>query len=391
MTRARLLVIALSDLAADPRVDRQLRAFAERHDVIAAGLGAPSVPGVDYIDLGLEASPIAALRNRAAGATRMLARRHEAAYWGNHLLIQAYRRLSDVRPDAVVANDIPTLPLALAVARTAPVVLDAHEYAPLWFENRMLWRTVMQPYMTAITRHYVPRVAAMTTVGPALARSYRDLTGIEPTIVTNTPEHHVLTARPVGHPVRLLHHGIANRSRQLERTIELMAHLDDRFTLDLVLVEHERRYLRRLRRLALRDKRIRILDPVPMRDIVSFASAYDIGVFLLPPANFNYRNALPNKLFEFIQARLAVAIGPSPEMARVVQDWGCGVVARDFEPASLAAELLRLDRVTVTRYKERSHAAAQVLNAEANELVLQDLMSRVLRRSDKRAMTSPSD
>ncbi len=378
MTRARLLVIALSDLAADPRVDRQLRAFAEHHHVVAAGLGAPRAPGVDYIDLGLQASPIAVIRNRAAGATRMLARRHEAAYWGNNLLAQAYERLSGVRPDAVIANDVPTLPLALALARAAPVILDAHEYAPLWFEDRRLWRTIMQPYMTAITQRYVPRVAAMTTVGPALATSYQDLTGIEPTVVTNAPEYHELTARPAMQPIRLLHHGIANRSRHLERTIELMAHLDDRFTLDLVLVEHEARYLRRLRRLALRDTRIRILDPIPMRDIVSFASGYDVGVFLLPPVNFNYRNALPNKLFEFIQARLAVAIGPSPEMARVVQEWGCGVVARDFEPASLAAELQRLDPATITRYKQRSHAAARALNAEANERVLQRLMTRVL-------------
>jgi hypothetical protein len=35
---------------------------------------------------------------------------------------------------------------------------------------------------------------------------------------------------------------------------------------------------------------------------------------------------------EFIQARLAVAVDPSPEMARLVQRYGCGVVAPDFPP-----------------------------------------------------------
>ena len=29
---------------------------------------------------------------------------------------------------------------------------------------------------------------------------------------------------------------------------------------------------------------------------------FDVGVFLLEPVNFNYANALPNKLFEFVQA-----------------------------------------------------------------------------------------
>ncbi|MGI8574484.1 MAG: hypothetical protein ACR2MA_03900, partial [Egibacteraceae bacterium] len=248
----------------------------------------------------------------------------------------------------------------------------------LWFEDRRLWRTVMQPYMTALTRRYVPRVAAMTTVAPALAEAYRELTGVEATVVTNAPEYHDLRPRAPDGQIRLLHHGVANRSRSLERTIELMKHLDDRFTLDLVLVEHEPRYLRRLRRLAAPDPRIRFLDPVPLRDIVRFANGYDVGVFLLPPRNFNYAHALPNKLFEFIQARLAVAIGPSPEMARVVREWECGVVAADFAAMSLAQKLSALDPNAITGYKQRSHAAAAALNAETNTELLHRMAEQLI-------------
>jgi hypothetical protein len=380
VSRPRLLVISLSDLARDPRVDRQLRALRSSYDIVAAGLGPPSVSDVDYIDLNAPASRPAALANQLAGAARMLARRYESAYWGNRLLGQARERLADVRPDAVIANDVPALPLAFAVADGAPVMLDAHEYAPLWFEDRRLWRALMQPYMTALTRHHVPRVAAMTTVAPALVDAYRELTGVEATVVTNAPEYHDLRPRPVDGRIRLLHHGIANRSRGLEHTIEMMTHLDERFTLDLVLVEHEPRYLRRLHRIAAPDTRIRFLDPVPMRDIVRFANAYDVGVFLLPPTNFNYRNALPNKLFEFVQARLAVAVGPSPEMARVIEEWECGIVADDFAPASLASQLLELDAANIMRLKARSHAAAAVLNAEANATKLKQLTTQLLWR-----------
>lgn len=378
MSDARLLVIALSELARDPRVDRQLRALAAGYDVVAAGLGPPGAPDVEYLHLGTRASRPTALANQAAGATRMLAHRYERAYWGNRLLREAGRRLAGLRPDAVIANDVPALPLALHVAQSAPVLLDAHEYAPLWFEDRRLWRTVMQPYMTALTRRYVPRVAAMTTVAPALVDAYRELTGVQATVVTNAPEYHDLRPRPPDGQIRLLHHGIANRSRSLERTIALMEHLDDRFTLDLVLIEHEPRYLRRLRRLAAAEPRIRFLDPVAMRDIVAFASAYDVGVFLLPPTNFNYRHALPNKLFEFIQARLAVAIGPSPEMARVVHDWGCGVVAHDFEPASLASRLRALDATSLMQLKQGSHAAAGALNARSNARLLRELVGGMI-------------
>lgn len=379
MSAARLLIISLSALARDPRVDRQLRALAGSYRVVAAGLEPPDVAGVEYIDLAVRVSPAASLANQAAGATRMVTRRYERAYWGNRLLSEARKRLAGVSPDAVIANDVHTLPLALSVAEGAPVLLDAHEFTPRWFEDRLVWRTILQPYMTALTRRYVPRVAAMTTVAPALAKGYRDLTGVEAVVLTNASERHDLHPRPIGDHVRLLHHGSANRSRRLECMIEMMGHLDERFTLDLVLIEDDPRYLRRLRRLAASDPRIRFVEPVPMRDIVRFASEYDVGVFLLPPSNFNYRNALPNKLFEFIQARLAVAIGPSPEMTRVIQEWGCGIVAPDFEPASLAAELQATDAAAITRCKEGSHAAAAVLNEESNARLLRALAAGLFR------------
>jgi hypothetical protein len=103
-----------------------------------------------------------------------------------------------------------------------------------------------------------------------------------------------------------------------------------------------------------------------MRAITTMANDYDIGVYSLPAVNFNTRHALPNKLFEFIQARLAVAIGPSPEMAEIVTRYGCGVVAKDFEPESLADELNRLDDTAIAHFKAASNAAAAELSAERN-------------------------
>ena len=72
------------------------------------------------------------------------------------------------------------------------------------------------------------------------------------------------------------------------------------------------------------DPRIRILPPVKSDDVVYTINQYDIGVFLIPPVNFNYANTLPNKLFDFIQARLGIAIGPTPEMASIVDRYGNG-------------------------------------------------------------------
>ena len=116
-----------------------------------------------------------------------------------------------------------------------------------------------------------------------------------------------------------------------------------------------------------------------MRELASLANGYDIGLYLLPPTNFNHRYALPNKFFEFIQGRLAVAIGPSPEMAAIVRHYGCGVVAPTFEPESLAAELNALDAAAIAGFKHASHRAAAELCAERNAVLTLETVEHALR------------
>ena len=61
-------------------------------------------------------------------------------------------------------------------------------------------------------------------------------------------------------------------------------------------------------------------------------STYDVGLCTYAPHSFSARYALPNKFFDSLQARLCIAIGPLPEMKRLVERFDCGVVAEDFTP-----------------------------------------------------------
>ena len=103
-----------------------------------------------------------------------------------------------------------------------------------------------------------------------------------------------------------------------------------------------------------------------MRQLIPHANRYDIGLILYPPSNFNMLHALPNKFFEFIQARLALALGPSAEMAPIAQRYGCGIVAPSFEPSSLAQALNRITRDQLVQLKRSAHHAARHLCYEQN-------------------------
>jgi hypothetical protein len=135
------------------------------------------------------------------------------------------------------------------------------------------------------------------------------------------------------------------------------------------------------------NPRIRCLPPVPMHELVPLSSAYDIGLFLVPPTTFNLRHTLPNKFFEFIQARLAVVIGPSPEMARIVRENDCGVISPGFSARDLAAALSGLNHAQINAFKLQSHSIAREVSAERNKELLLNLVARLLK--EPRALAAP--
>ena len=93
-------------------------------------------------------------------------------------------------------------------------------------------------------------------------------------------------------------------------------------------------------------------------------NSYDIGLYILPPTNINNKYPLPNKLFEFIQSRLAVAIGPSPEMARIVKKYNLGVVSEEFTSQSLAKTIKSLEIKDLITYKKYTNIAASLLSSK---------------------------
>jgi hypothetical protein len=344
--------------------------------VVAAGGADPQIDGVRFV-----ACPRAArgVVDKLGEAARLLLGAHESYYWRQAHTAAARDKLRDERADVVIANDIDALPVALEAAKGAPVILDAHEYSPREYDT-LRWRLLKQRYTQHLFRAGLPRIAGMMTVSEGIAREYARNFGVAPVVVHNAPAYHDLSPAPTRPgAIRMIHHGNAMPARRIENMLEVMRSLDERFTLDLMLIPADPAYYASLKQAAAGNARIRFLDPVPMRELVRFANAYDVGLYLLEPSSFNNLHALPNKFFEFVQSRLALAIGPSPEMAALVERHGFGVVARDFLPLSLARALSALDAAKIDAMKARAHAAARELSFERSEEALLGLVNKVLK------------
>ncbi len=366
----RILVISFSPLDRDPRVRRQIFSLTHQgYQVAAAGFTDPEIKHVDWWPVimpsgfgGKVFSAICLKLRLFRLYYRLLPQvRSFLSQWNNHG--------SDY--DLLIANDIEALPIAIEIADGTPVFFDAHEYSPQEMDSWM-FRFFFASLRDWQCRTYLPHVSAMSTVCQGIAELYQKKYGANAFLMHNAPAYRELEPSHVKNKsIRLVHHGGAQRSRGLETMIEMMNSLDDRFQLHFYLVAHvssQVEYLKELKSAASDLKgRVVFHDPVHSDQIAEEINQYDVGVYPLKPSSVNDSLALPNKFFEFVQARLAIVIGPSQEMVRLVNKYDLGLIAEDFTADAMARTLSNLTKEKVWQCKQQSDAAAKELCFDAQE------------------------
>lgn len=359
MSAPRLLVISFSTITSDARVLKQVRRLASDYELHTVGYG-PAPEGVaGHVRVPDE---LAIWRyDRAAVATR----RFTTAYWGNEAIAFVVSALAGTEWDIVLADDVDTVGLALALHPALGVHADLHEYAPRQKEDITRWRVFVAPFIRWMCREFVTKAASVTTVGQGIADEYLREFGIRAGVVTNAAPYAELAPVAVGSPIRLVHSGAALRDRNISAILDAVESTTADVALSLYLTPNDPAYLDEVRERAAGSDRITLHDPVPYDELSATLNAHDVGIHILPPVNFNNRWALPNKFFDYVQARLGVIIGPSPEMARVLDAHGFGAVTSGFTARDLTEVLDVLSPETVATWKAASDAAARALSGEA--------------------------
>jgi hypothetical protein len=374
-SRPELLIVAFSRLDADARVLKQIHEFADDYRVTTCGYGPPP-PGVaDHVQLPDDAVYWRYDKARVAG------RQYRAAYWSNPAVAAALRGLEGRHFDVILANDIDTAGLAVRLAPSRGVHLDLHEYAPLQNTELLRFRLFMAPFLSWQLRRFATKATSTSTVCQSIADEYEKTFGLHPLVVTNASPYAQLEPQPVSNPVRIVHAGAALANRKLDILVDAMRGLEGVATLDLYLTKNDEAFLARLTESAAELPNVTVRDAVPYADLLSTLNDYDLGVHLLAPTNFNNRVALPNKFFDYVQARLGLIIGPSPEMARLLNRHELGVVTDDFTPESLRRAVTALTSADVERWKRNAHAAAHALSAESQVAVWRSAVDAIAGRN----------
>jgi len=379
MTRLpKIAIISFSNLKNDPRVKRQIKHLSKSYQVLAIGWANPEIEHVDFIDISYRLNKLHLIFTMLLTTIGL----YELAYWKQDQLKIAKNKLNkfnfnDIK--LIIANDIDSVPLAKSIANeSTKLIFDAHEYSPLEHNDSLIWRIVFKRYKTYLIRKYAPITDLMLTVCDGISKEYQKVFGLNALVITNASNYYKIEQTKTAKKIKLIHHGLALPTRKIENMIKMMDYVDDRFELYLMLVDNNKSYYEKLKKLASNRKNVFFIPSVPTDEIVLFSSKFDIGLYILEPTNFNNANALPNKFFEFIQSRLAIAIGPSPEMAKIIQQEKNGVVSNDFSPELLAEKLNKFSNEEIDCMKEKSNQLALTLNADENMKILQAEIERLI-------------
>ncbi|MDO5721358.1 MAG: hypothetical protein Q4P06_02300 [Actinomycetaceae bacterium] len=381
MQRPSVLVISFSPIHRDARVLREISAIAKVADVTSIGYGQTPPEVVEHIEIPSSAS---SLPQTVSGVLKLGLRRWKAAELAAPATKVAIEKLRGRKFDLVVANDARALPCAFAVNGDAPVWADLHEYAPEERTHVKVWKLLVAPLMDHLCRQYLPRCAATTTVGEEIAKLYQANYQVKPRLLRNTASYQELQPTPVpdSGPIRLVHSGAAVYGRNLEATIEAVKQAGENYTLDLFLVKGNDggKYYAQLQAATKDCPRIRLCDPVAPADLPKTLNQYDVGVFWIPPFNTNARLTLPNKIFDYIQARIGIAVGPTVEMQRLVTHYQMGTVSTDYEIDSIVECLRSITKEQVKEWKHHADRAAHEINFEVESRTIADIVTTLTSR-----------
>ncbi len=376
MNKAKILIISLTNQDSDPRVLRQIDFLKDSYDIYCCGVSNNVVDRHNFYPVGVK--PNTVLRKIIIGTLKLF-RFYTAAE--NYVLRKKIRidfKGNDILFDLIIANDMDSIPIAFRMFKSKKILADFHEYGPEEFEDKLYWKLIHKNYIIHQCKKYFPKLSGATTVCKSIAEEYQKNFGILPIVITNTAKYHDLKPVPLKEKIRIIHHGAAISSRKIEIMIEAVKLLDDRFYFDLMLIPNEKNYYDELNNMIRDHKNIRMIEPVSFDEIITLCNSYDIGLFILPPVNLNYRYALPNKFFEFIQSRLAIITGPSVEMADYISNYDLGIVTKTFEPEEIAKQINALSSEMITAYKQNSDKHAKELSSDKNRTLLNSIANKLI-------------
>lgn len=285
------------------------------------------------------------------------------------------------RFNIVIANDLDTLPGSFFASKLKfkQLVYDSHEYFTEVPElvNRNLPRKVW----ILIEKTILPRIKYSYTVCESIAQIYNDLYKINMKVVRNVPYYVDRTSsekKQKNDSKLILYQGSLNVGRGLEHIIDAMEFLEN---VKLQIIgdgDITEQLKERILKKGLSNK-VQLTGKIPFEELLAYTSKADLGIALEENIGLNYYYALPNKLFDYIQAGIPVLVSPFPEMQKIVTKYDIGAFYEHKNPELLAKKITEIFNLEIpyNNWKKNTTVAAKDLCWENEEKILIKIYSQL--------------
>jgi glycosyltransferase involved in cell wall biosynthesis len=367
--KKRIIVSVTSDLVSDNRVHKTCGTLTEMgFDVLLVGR---KLPG------SLPLSP----RNYRTKRLKLLFNKGVLFY--SCFNFRLFCLLLFSKCDLLLANDLDTL-LANFLAsklKNKPLVYDSHEFFTEVPE--LVNRPRVKQIWEWLEQKMVPGLKHAYTVCDSIARIYTEKYGVPFRVVRNVPVATNLERKEKGYSDYaekiILYQGAVNVGRGLEQAIRAMKWVQNA----RLIIAGDGDIKTELEELTVREElqeKVQFLGRLSIDALAELTPKADLGLSIEEDMGLNYRYALPNKLFDYIQALVPVLVTNLPEMAAIVKKYTIGKVTSSLEPNELAqvfSEMLTNENSRKI-WEQNLKKAASELTWEKEEKILKEIFQPFL-------------
>ncbi len=263
---------------------------------------------------------------------------------------------ADVRARCVIAMDLFALAAASRIAQRcrAPLIYDMREF--YFALGPLEGKGIRQRILTAHERRHVRDVNDILVSGPLDAEVVRETFALryEPFVLYNTPPYRDVVSSPLRERCGVdddtciaLYQGVVHHGRGIAPFLRAMPAMPD-VHLAVIGDGPARAELEELATALGVAARVTWLGAIPYDHLHAFTCGADIGLCIIEPVSMSYEYALPNKLFEYMMARVPSIVTDLPALRAHVGTYPVGeCIARRLLPEDITKGVVHLRRPDV--------------------------------------------
>ncbi len=287
------------------------------------------------------------------------------------------------KSDVLLANDLDTLTANFFASKVKriPLVYDSHEYFTEVPE--LVDRPRVKKIWEWLEKKMVPRLKQATTVCNSIAEIYTEKYRTPFRVVRNLPFASVnqpKKTKTVKNEKVILYQGAINMGRGLEQVIHAMHYIENA---KLIIAGDGdiKSHLAKLVQAENLQNKVKFTGRLSIDQLTQLTPTADLGLSVEEDLGLNYRFALPNKLFDYIQSNVPVLVSNLPEMAAVVNHYQIGEITDSLDPVFLAEKISdALENSEKRKYwLEKLPKAATELTWENEEKIIHEIFSVFLK------------